>query len=86
MCSPYFQCHGISIKTPNYAAFPSLWVYSLGVKKTAIPNPQNDKFKKALASVLSASPEQIRESRVLAKAEKPSPHKRYTYAPEEGQP
>ena len=48
--------------------------------------PEQEKFKKALASVLSASPEQIRESRVLAKAEKPSPHKRYTYATEEGQP
>jgi hypothetical protein len=46
----------------------------------------DEKFKKALASVLSASPEQIRESRALAKAEKPSPHTRYTYAPEEGQP
>jgi hypothetical protein len=47
---------------------------------------KDEKFKKALASVLSASPEQIRESRAQAKAEKPSPHKRYTYAPEEGQP
>jgi hypothetical protein len=48
--------------------------------------PADEKFKKALASVLSASPEQIRESRAQAKAEKPSPHTRYTYAPEEGQP
>jgi hypothetical protein len=48
--------------------------------------PQNEKFKKALASVLSASPEQIRASRALAKAEKPSPHKRYTYDPAKGQP
>lgn len=43
-----------------------------------------EKFKKALASALSASPKQIQDSRAQAKAEKPSPHKRYTYAPEEG--
>jgi hypothetical protein len=49
-------------------------------------NPKEDKFTKALASVLSASPEKIRESRAQAKAEKPSPHTRYTYALEEGQP
>ena len=47
--------------------------------------PEYEKFTKALASVLSASPEQIQESRALAKAEKPSPHKRYTYAPEEAE-
>jgi hypothetical protein len=52
-------------------------------KKTS---PEHKRFTKALASVLSASPEQIRESRAQAKAEKPSPHTRYTYAPEEGQP
>lgn len=45
--------------------------------------PKSAKFTKALASVLSASPEQIRESRAQAKTEKPSPHTRYTYAPEE---
>jgi len=39
--------------------------------KPIAPSPQ-EKFKKALASVLSASPEQIQESRALAKAEKPS--------------
>ena len=47
---------------------------------------EHEKFTKALSSVLSASSEQIRESRAQAKAEKPSPHTRYTYAPEEGQP
>lgn len=47
---------------------------------------EHEKFNKALASVLSASPAQIRESRALAKAEKPSPHKRYTYDPAKGQP
>jgi hypothetical protein len=47
---------------------------------------EHEKFTKALASVLSASPEQIRESRDQAKSEKPSPHTKYTYAPEEGQP
>jgi len=50
------------------------------------PNPEHEKFTAASASVLSASPEQIRESRAQAKAEKPSPHIRYTYAPKEGQP
>jgi hypothetical protein len=55
----------------------------MGLK--ASNSKKQEKFKKALASVLSASPEQIRESRAQAKAEKPSPHKRYSYAPEEGQ-
>ena len=50
------------------------------------PNPQHEKFTKALASVLSASPKQIQESRAQAKAEKPSLHKRYTYDPAKGQP
>jgi hypothetical protein len=42
---------------------------------------QDQKFKKALASVLSASPKQIRDSRVQAKREKPSLHMRYTSHP-----
>jgi len=50
---------------------------------TETVSDENEKFTKALASVLSASQEQLRESRKKAKAEKPSPHKRYTYAPEE---
>jgi hypothetical protein len=54
------------------------------VEKTS-SSKENEKFTKALASVLSASPEQIRESREKAKAEKPSPHKRYSYVPEEDQ-
>jgi hypothetical protein len=45
-------------------------------------NPKHEKFTKALASVLSASPKQIQDSRAQAKAEKPSPHKRYTFDPE----
>jgi hypothetical protein len=55
------------------------------MKKDVHPDQAHEKFTKALASVLSASPEQIQESRALAKAEKPSPHKRYTYAPEEAE-
>jgi hypothetical protein len=55
-------------------------------KKISRSMSENEKFTKALASVLSASPEQIRESRAQAKAEKPSPHKRYTYDPAKGQP
>ncbi|HZL29043.1 MAG TPA: hypothetical protein VFC39_21130 [Acidobacteriaceae bacterium] len=53
--------------------------------KKNLTSPEHEKFKKALASVLSASPEQILGIRAQAKAEKPSPHMRYTYAPEEGQ-
>jgi len=41
-----------------------------------------DKFKKALSSVLSASPKQIRDAIAQAKAERPSPHTRYKYDPE----
>ncbi len=48
--------------------------------------PEGDKFTKALASVLSADPKKIRDKEAQAKSEKPSPHTRYTYAPEEGQP
>jgi hypothetical protein len=52
--------------------------------RKADPTP-HEKFTKALASVLSASPKQIQESRAQAKAEKPSPHTRYTYVPEEAE-
>ena len=52
----------------------------------SIPPERQGLFNAALASVLSASPEQIRDSRVQAKAEKPSPHTRYTYAPAKGRP
>ncbi len=51
--------------------------------KTLSATP-NEKFTKALASVLSASPKQIQDSRAQAKDEKPSPHTKYSYAPEEG--
>ena len=43
---------------------------------------EHEKFKKALASVLSVSPDEMREKLAQAKAEKPSPHTRYTYDPE----
>ena len=46
-------------------------------------SPEYERFKKALASVLSASPKQIQDSVAQAKAETPSPHKRYTFFPEE---
>jgi hypothetical protein len=49
------------------------------------PGMQQEKFTKALASVLSADPKKIREKIAEAKNEKPSPHTRYTYAPEEDQ-
>lgn len=41
-----------------------------------------DKVKKALSSVLSVSREEMRKRVREAKAEKPSPHKRYSYDPE----
>jgi hypothetical protein len=47
------------------------------------PNPQHEKFTKALASVLSADPKKIQDKLAQAKSEKPSPHTKYTYAPEE---
>jgi hypothetical protein len=46
-----------------------------------IPSP-HEKFTKALASVLSVSPERIRESLAQAKDEAPSPHAKYSYDPE----
>jgi hypothetical protein len=46
----------------------------------------DEKFTKALASVLAADPKKIRDKEAQAKSEKPSPHTKYTYAPEEGQP
>lgn len=49
-------------------------------------NPKQDKFTKALSSVLSVSQAEIQDKIAQAKAETPSPHTRYTYAPEEGQP
>ena len=46
----------------------------------------DEKFTKALASVLAADPKKIQDKLAQAKSEKPSPHTKYTYAPEEGQP
>jgi hypothetical protein len=54
-------------------------------KRISRSSGENEKFKKALASVLSASPKQIQDSRAQAKSEKPSPHTKYKYVPEEGQ-
>ena len=53
--------------------------------KAASPNPQHEKFKKALASVLSVSTEELLEKERATKPEPPSPHKRYTYDPAKGQ-
>ncbi|HSY36811.1 MAG TPA: hypothetical protein VK814_13735 [Acidobacteriaceae bacterium] len=53
------------------------------MKKTT-DNPNAKKFNAALAYVLSADPKQTQESLAQAKDEKPSPHTRYTYDPEEG--
>jgi hypothetical protein len=44
-----------------------------------------EKFTAALASALSVSPERIPDIKAQAKTEKPSPHMRYSYAPEEGE-
>ena len=46
----------------------------------------HEKFTKALASVLSVSQAEIQDKLAQAKDEKPSPHTRYKYVPEEGQP
>ncbi len=48
--------------------------------------PEHEKFTKALVSVLSVSRAEIQEKLAQAKAEKPSPHKRYTYDPAKGRP
>jgi len=48
---------------------------------SAETNP-HEKFTKALASVLSVDPSEIRESLAQAKPEKPSPHTKYSYDPE----
>jgi len=49
-------------------------------------NSEHENFTTALASVLSASPKQIQDAIAQAKAEKPSPHTKYSFDPEEGQP
>jgi hypothetical protein len=54
--------------------------------RSVVPNPEQAKFTKALASVLSADPKKIRDKIAQAKSEKPSPHTKYTYDPEGGQP
>jgi hypothetical protein len=48
-----------------------------------IEKTPHEKFTKALASVLSVNPETIRDVPQDAKDEEPSPHKRYSYSPEE---
>jgi hypothetical protein len=53
--------------------------------KTAPKDRVDEKFKKALASVLSADPKKIQDKLAQAKSEKPSPHTKYKYVPEEGQ-
>jgi len=44
-------------------------------------NPQQERFTAALASVLSISPEELRQRELEAKDESPSPHTRYKYVP-----
>jgi len=55
-------------------------------KTKPVGTTPHEKFTKALAAVLSVSRSEIQDKLAQAKAEKPSPHTRYTYAPEEGQP
>jgi hypothetical protein len=52
-------------------------------QNTHPPKTPDAKFKAALASVLSVSPGEIQDKLAQAKTEKPSPHKRYKYVPEE---
>lgn len=49
-----------------------------------LSTPQQDKFTKALVSVLSVDPKKIRDKLAQARSEKPSPHARYTYDPAKG--
>jgi hypothetical protein len=50
--------------------------------KSEETNREDERFKAALASVLSVSPKRIRESLAQATDEEPSPHARYTHDPE----
>jgi hypothetical protein len=54
--------------------------------KVNSPSSEQEKFSKALASVSAADPKKIRDEIAQAKSEKPSPHTKYTYDPEAGQP
>jgi hypothetical protein len=53
--------------------------------KVNSPSSKQEKFEKALSSVLSADPKKIQDKLAQAKNEKPSPHTKYKYVPEEGQ-
>jgi hypothetical protein len=53
--------------------------------RVSVPGKKDNKFTKALASVLSADPKKIQDKLAQAKSEKPSPHTKYKYVPEEGQ-
>jgi hypothetical protein len=44
-------------------------------------NPEHEKFTSALSSVLSVSPEELRQRELEAKDESPSPHTKYKYVP-----
>lgn len=50
-----------------------------GISKT---HKKQGKFRRALSSALSVSPEEMQKRLREAKPEKPSPHKRYSYDPE----
>jgi hypothetical protein len=56
----------------------------MSVEKKA--NSTEDRFTKALSSVIAADPKKIRDREAQAKSEKPSPHTKYTYVPEDHQP
>jgi hypothetical protein len=51
------------------------------MKTKPSPASENERFTKALASVLSADPKKIRDKEAQAKSEKPSPHTKYKYVP-----
>jgi hypothetical protein len=48
--------------------------------------PEQEKFTKALASLLKADPKRIREAEAKAETKPSSLHKRYKFVPVEDQP
>jgi len=61
-------------------------MYNPTVKKSTEPAmTPHERFTAALASVLKVSPDKVRQKEAEASSEKPSPHERYSYDPEEAE-
>jgi len=74
----HYRTHSVDCKVPSVGV--TLSVMKKPKPASAPPLPK-DSFTKVLASVLSASPAQIQESRAQAKSAKFSSHTRYKYVP-----